>query len=136
MFGPALNGQLSFFDQQRAAIREGREMKLFEDEWRSPLSLITAACALVGLADSDVEGIVHVGGPERMSRWEMGLRLAEALGGNPAPLARARQSDVAFPEPRPRDVSLDSTYWRSLFPQHPWPTWSDAVRELGLKAGG
>jgi dTDP-4-dehydrorhamnose reductase len=110
-------------------------MELFEDEWRSPLSLMTAASALVELAGSSLEGIVHVGGPERMSRWEMGQRLAESLGCDPTPLARARQSDVPFPEPRPRDVSLDSTHWRSLFPSHPWPTWSDAVHELGMNAG-
>jgi dTDP-4-dehydrorhamnose reductase len=132
MFGPSLNGQLSFFDRQREALRRGQPLTLFTDEWRTPLSLLTAARALVELADSPVTGLVHIGGPERMSRWEMGLRLAESLGCNPGTLAAGRQRDAPMPEPRPQDVSLDSTHWRTLFPQLPWPTWEPAMAEFGM----
>jgi dTDP-4-dehydrorhamnose reductase len=134
LFGPSLNGRPSFFDQQCTALREGRALKLFEDEWRTPLSLATAASALIELAVSPYCGTLHLGGPERMSRWEMGQRLARTLGCDPSPVVRCRQTDVQVPEPRPQDVSLDSSCWRALFPQHPWPTWEDAVRELGLGA--
>src|SRR5262245_1087990 len=48
LFGPSLNGRVAFFDQQLQAVREGRPLKLFEDEWRTPLSLKTAAAALLG----------------------------------------------------------------------------------------
>jgi dTDP-4-dehydrorhamnose reductase len=129
LFGPSLTGRRSFFDQQLAALRERRPLPLFVDEWRTPLALHTAAQALVALAQSDFVGLLHLGGPERMSRLEMGQRLAALLGLDPSPLVPARR-DSAPGEPRPRDVSLDSGRWRRLCPAHPWPGWEEAVREM------
>jgi len=136
LFGPALNGRPSFFDQQAAALGTRQPLTLFTDEYRTPLSLITAASALVELARSEVTGVIHLGGPERMSRWEMGERLAQSLNLDPRPLRKGRQRDGKFPEARPADVSLDSTRWRTLFPHHPWPGWDEAVRELAMSVPG
>ena len=110
LFGPTRTARRGFFDAQLATLREGKELTLFDDEWRTPLSLRAAAEALLAIARSTFRGIIHVGGPERMSRLEMGERLALHLG---------LQADLLIPssrtsmvgEPRPRDVSLD----RSLF---------------------
>jgi dTDP-4-dehydrorhamnose reductase len=133
LFGPTLTGRPSFFDQQAAALRERRPLKLFEDEWRTPLSLLTAARSLAALAASDVCGTLHLGGPERLNRLEMGQRLAEFLGLDASVLVPARRGDVRAPEPRPRDTSLLSTRWRELFPHLPWPEWREALRQM--KAG-
>jgi dTDP-4-dehydrorhamnose reductase len=75
---------------------------------------------------------LHLGGPERMSRLEMGQRLAEYLGVSTEWICAMRREEAASDEPRPRDVSLDSSRWRKLFPQLPWPTWEDALRDLSL----
>lgn len=130
LFGPTLIAQPSFFDQQWAALRLGQPLRLFADEWRTPLSLALAAQALLGLAASDFTGLVHIGGPERLSRLEMGLRLAKYLRLDPAPLLACRRADVSASEPRPRDTSLDSSLWRQLFPQQPWPTWEEALADM------
>jgi dTDP-4-dehydrorhamnose reductase len=131
LFGPTLIDRRSFFDEQLAALREGRTCTLFSDEWRTPLSLPTAARALVALSESGHAGVLHLGGPERMSRVEMGRRLAAFAGADASVIVPALRGDVAAPEPRPRDVSLDSSRWRGLFPQQPWPTWEEALRETG-----
>jgi dTDP-4-dehydrorhamnose reductase len=72
LFGPTLIGRPSFFDEQVVALRQRRPRTLFSDELRTPLSLPTAARGLVALAESDQLGVLHLGGPERMSRLEMG----------------------------------------------------------------
>jgi dTDP-4-dehydrorhamnose reductase len=133
LFGPSLNGRAAFFDQQLQALREGRPLKLFEDEWRTPLSLKTAAEALLALAESDRTGLLHIGGPERMSRLEMGQRLAAHLGRDPSVFIPARRDDVPTAEPRPRDTSLNCARWRSLFPNMPWPKFEDALAEMGVR---
>jgi dTDP-4-dehydrorhamnose reductase len=130
LYGPSLNGQPSFFDEQAGALRGGRPVTLFADEWRTPLDLPTAARALLALARSDVAGLLHIGGPERMSRLEMGRRLAEFLGTPGTGIVAARRADVPSPEPRPRDVSLDSSRWRDLFPPIAWPAWGEALPQL------
>jgi dTDP-4-dehydrorhamnose reductase len=128
LFGRALTGRPSFFDQQADALRGGRPVTLFADEWRTPLHLATAARALVALARADFSGVLHVGGPERLSRLEMGRRLARFLGADPGVIVPALRADAPAPEPRPRDVSLGSSLWRRLFPALPWPGWEEALR--------
>jgi dTDP-4-dehydrorhamnose reductase len=120
LYGPSINGRASFFDEQTAALREGRKVTLFTDEWRTPLDLTTAARALVALASSDRAGIFHIGGPERLSRYEMGARLAAALGADASAIVAATRGGVAAAEPRPRDTSLNSSRWRAAFPSVPW----------------
>ncbi len=130
LFGPSLTGRPSFFDQQVAALRAGRPVALFADEWRTPISLCTAAAALVEVARSDYTGRLHVGGPERLSRLEMGRKLAEFLGVSPACIAATERAAAPAAEPRPRDTSLDSSRWRTRFPHLPWPAWREALLEL------
>jgi dTDP-4-dehydrorhamnose reductase len=136
LFGPTLTGRPSFFDEQALALRQRRPCTLFADEWRTPLSLPAAARALVALAEADCTGVLHLGGPERMSRLEMGRRLAASLGADPSMIVAANRDDVPAPEPRPRDTSLDSSRWRGLFPRLPWPTWDEAMREMLQISGG
>jgi dTDP-4-dehydrorhamnose reductase len=126
--GPSLSGQPSFFDQQIEALRTARPVTLFADEWRTPVHLATAAAALLALASSDVTGILHVGGPERLSRLEMGRRMAAWLGVSGETIVACRRQDVPSAESRPRDVSLDSSRWRGLFPTLPWPGFDESLR--------
>lgn len=132
LFGPTLIGRPTFFDQQLAALRKRRPITLFTDEWRTPLSYVTAARALLALVRSDFHGTLHLGGPERMSRLEMGQRLAAPLNADPSVFVAARREEVPADEPRPRDTSLDAARWRRAFPDHPWPAWEDALREMGV----
>jgi dTDP-4-dehydrorhamnose reductase len=117
LFGPTRTARRGFFDGMVDALRsrESAPMRLFEDEWRTPLSLRRAAEALQLLVGSDVTGIVNVGGPERMSRLEMGQRLARVLCVQDARIERTSRTSASG-EPRPRDVSLDSRAFRERFP--------------------
>jgi dTDP-4-dehydrorhamnose reductase len=132
LFGPSVVGRPYFFDQQVTSLRQRRPMRLFMDEWRTPLSLAAAARALVSLARSPFVGLLHLGGPERMSRLEMGQRLARYLGVDASTILASSRDSITAAEPRPRDVSLDSSHWRELFPQEPWPDWEEALKEMGL----
>lgn len=130
LFGPSLVTRSSFFDEQITSWQQGRSVALFEDEWRTPLSLATAARAIIGFLDSDQTGVLHLGGPERMSRLEMGRRLARYLGLSNARIESTSRNCLPALEPRPRDTSLDSTRWRQAFPGVAWPTYDDALAEL------
>lgn len=121
----------NFFEQQLEALRNGSPMTLFEDEWRTPICASVAASALIALAESNTTGILHLGGPERMSRWEMGLRLAQFLGRDARVFHPTRRSDMPG-DPRPADVSLNSSPWRKLFPRMHWPNFEEALQDLLL----
>jgi dTDP-4-dehydrorhamnose reductase len=135
LFGPSLNGRPSFFDQQVAALQTGKPITLFADEWRTPLSLLSAARALIQLAKSEVTGILHLGGPERLSRLEMGQKLAKHLRVASPNIQAVRRQDMPGNELRPRDTSLNSDRCLCFLKQATffnWPKFEDAIREMGL----
>lgn len=130
LFGPTLIGRPTFFDQQLSALRQGQRVTLFCDEWRTPLDLLTTARGLLTLVESPPAGLLHMGGPERMSRLEMGLKLARSLACDPACLVSISRTQAPAAEPRPRDLSLDSSRWRHLYPHSEWPAWDEALAQL------
>ncbi len=87
----------------RAELAAGRVVPLFTNEYRTPLHAADAARALVEhLVVPDGPPLLHFAGPERVSRWELGVRFATAHG---LPLAALQPSECQDPL-RPRDVSL------------------------------
>jgi dTDP-4-dehydrorhamnose reductase len=134
LYGPSHNGRASFFSQLVDSAKNGVKTRLFHDEWRTPLGLATAAEAIVEIALSDVTGLLHVGGHERMSRVEMGQRLAAHLGVSDEFIEKT--SRLSAPgEPQPRDTSLDCAHWRSLFPRQAWPSFEESLIAMGVTSG-
>jgi dTDP-4-dehydrorhamnose reductase len=108
MFGvPGPHAQ-SFIQPFIRAMREGKELRLFVDEYRTPVNGATASAGLL-LALEKVHGLIHLGGRERVSRHEFGVLIAEVLELRNARISECRQKDVPMPAPRPSDVSLDSS---------------------------
>lgn len=107
MFGAAIPPATSFMQSFIQTLREGKELSLFIDEFRTPVSGKTAAQGLL-LALQKVNGIIHLGGKERVSRYDFGRLLIEVLQ-LPDGLKACSQNDLKMAAPRPPDVSLDST---------------------------
>ncbi len=126
MHGPCLRGPGGFFEQQRLSLEAGETSRLFEDEFRTPLAYDEAARGLVEIADLDHRGLLHFGGSERLSRLEMGTALARHLGFPEQLLEAISSSDINFPEPRPKDVSLNSAATYQLL------NWTPSTYQEGL----
>jgi dTDP-4-dehydrorhamnose reductase len=122
LFGPSKCGRESYFGQTLAAIRAGRSQTLFDDEFRTPIDLATAAQVLVRLAETGTTGLIHVAGAERMSRFELIRRASAALGLDVQLVRANRRAEAVLAEPRPADVSLDCTRLLALWPDLKRPT--------------
>jgi dTDP-4-dehydrorhamnose reductase len=116
LYGPNPSGRPGFFDLAIEALRRGESRPFFRDEFRTPLDYRTAAAALMQLAESGAVGIVHVGGRERLSRYELMRRAAAVLGIEPGLVRHGSQSETTLPEPRPADASLDTSRLDMLCP--------------------
>lgn len=108
MFGNATPTATSFVQSFLKTLQEGKELKLFVDEFRTPVSALTAAQGLL-LAVEKVRGIIHLGGKERISRYDFGRALVEIFEIPAAKIEASRQKDVKMAAPRASDVSLDSS---------------------------
>lgn len=62
------------------SLRKGREVSLFTDQVASPTYVPYCAAALIELMRKGSRGIYHVSGPECVSRYDFGLKIAGALG--------------------------------------------------------
>lgn len=113
MFGDGGPAAKSFIHPMLESLRKGQELALFTDEFRTPVSGQTAAKGLL-LALEKVSGRIHLGGKERISRYEFFRLLVEVLGLDEAKIITCRQQDVKMAAPRPPDVSLDSSKAYSL----------------------
>jgi dTDP-4-dehydrorhamnose reductase len=89
------------------ALAGEREVAFFEDEYRSPVAVGDLAAALLELCDSDAAGVLHVAGPEPVTRLAFARAIAAAAGADPDLLRAGRSADQ--PVRRPRYCALDSS---------------------------
>jgi dTDP-4-dehydrorhamnose reductase len=74
--GVSPSGNRSFNEQVRKLLQPaGQGMKLFTDEFRSPIPAVETARAVWELAGKKRVGIFHVAGAEKLSRWQIGQLL-------------------------------------------------------------
>ena len=108
MFGDAGPVAESFIQPLLTAIHSGIEVNLFVDEYRTPVSGRNAAEGMM-IALNKLSGIIHLGGLERISRYEFGKMLVKLFKIEHAKFNPLKQKDINMPAPRPPDVSLDSS---------------------------
>jgi len=106
MFGPSGPVAKSILQTLIQATERRQELHLFVDEFRTPISAHTAASGVL-LALEKVKGIIHLGGKERISRYDLGRLMADVLNLN-AKLIPCSQDDIDMIAPRPPDVSLEN----------------------------
>lgn len=102
------------------ALRAGRRLRLFTDEYRTPVDPESIAQGIAHLLRGTASGRFHLAGAERISRFELGRRVAALLGLSPDAIEAARQADHPGRR-RPPDLSLDISRARSLLGFSPRP---------------
>jgi dTDP-4-dehydrorhamnose reductase len=90
-----------------ANLKSKKPVKLFTDQFRTPVSLTDAAGIIVSLASTDLKSeIINLGGLERVSRSELGEILC-SLGGFDKNLIQKITMDDIPNFPKVEDVSLN-----------------------------
>jgi dTDP-4-dehydrorhamnose reductase len=111
--GPSPRGNRGLEEKLGAVLREGRAVKLFVDEFRCPIAACDLAAAMLELADLPLTGVFHLVGSERLSRHEIGMRIARHFGWPTAGIEAKSTRDVPMDPPRPADLVLDNNKARS-----------------------
>src|SRR5262245_21057943 len=74
--GTSPTGDRGFDEQLVKAWQSGQRLRLFIDEFRSPIHAEMTARAVWELVTQRKTGIYHIAGSERLSRWQIGQLLA------------------------------------------------------------
>jgi len=108
-------------EQVLRALRARRPITLYVDEYRTPVDPESVADAVARLLARAGSGVYHLGGPERISRHELGRRVARAFDLSDEGLLAGSQADHTGPDRRAPDVSLDSSRARRELGWEPRP---------------
>jgi dTDP-4-dehydrorhamnose reductase len=115
----SLNGGISragnrgFNEQLRLALQSGKPMKMFTDEFRSPIPAVETARAVWELTGRNCAGIYHVAGAERLSRWQIGQLLLPRWPEIKTGIEPGLAKDFPGP-PRAPDTSLNISKAQSI----------------------
>ena len=113
LYGIGIGNKRNHFQQMYESLKAGNPVKLFSDQYRTPLSFLEAARIIIKLCDKNVKTeVVNVGGKERVSRVEMGEILCSITGFDNNLIQKISMNDI--PDyPAVEDVSLDTSKLKS-----------------------
>lgn len=119
VYGWSVNGAHSFFESMVKGMINYRKYTGFIDEFRTPISVYDLCSIIFMLADQSWRGgLFHVGGPDRISRYEFALRVCRRFG-FPNAIVEPRISNEILPgNLRPKDCSMKSRKIISALPIH------------------
>jgi dTDP-4-dehydrorhamnose reductase len=95
-------------------FNQGKEVKLFYDQFRTPLSLFDASRIIANLCSKDIQGeVINFGGLERVSRLEFGEMFCKIAKFDNNLIIKTSMNDI--PDfPAVEDVSMNTDKLQSL----------------------
>jgi len=114
LYGFGLNHSRCHFQTMYEDLKNGKPVKLFTDQFRTPISLADASQIITQLLKMDLKSeTINVGGTDRVSRYELGEMLCSSAGLDKNLLQKITIDDIPnFPEVK--DVSLNTEKLQSL----------------------
>lgn len=103
--GSSPTGDRSFVEDMSRTAQRTRSLVLFTDEYRTPVPAGVVARAVWELLDRQRPGLYHLGGNDRLSRWEIGELLASWYPELADCRKRGSVADYRGPK-RPPDLSM------------------------------
>ena len=135
IFGWNAQRKLSLAEWILANYQAGNKTPGFTDAYFCPLLVNDLVDALEALAAIPLTGVVNVAGKDRISKFEFARRLAIASCLDPERVIASTLADAKFAAPRPSDLSLDTSFARSLGLRIPTAD-EGLARFLALRASG
>src|SRR3989304_6503464 len=131
MFGFGLNGSTCFFHQMYDKLKSGDKVKVFHDQYRSPLSVLEAARIINFLCESEIKiEVINFGGTERLSRYDFAVMVCNVAGFDESLLEKTSMYDLPN-LPHVADVSMNTEKLQSF--RFTLKSTEEAIREIICK---
>jgi dTDP-4-dehydrorhamnose reductase len=100
-------------------VRLGEELKLINDQFMTPTHLENFTKMLTEIIEIKYKGIIHLAGPERMSRYDFAKKLVSLSNFKNASLIPVSYNEFDFSKKMPKDSSLNTQKASSLLHNTP-----------------
>jgi dTDP-4-dehydrorhamnose reductase len=100
-------------------LKAGTPLDIITDQYTSPTYVPNLSRMLIEIASRNIQGILHVSGATRISRYDMAEMVAEKLNLDKKLLRPTNMADMNWTAKRPRDSSLDVSKATSLLKEKP-----------------
>lgn len=104
--GPAWKPSLS--DLILTRLKAGEIFNGFSDVYYTPIAVTLASEWLIDMVEARLAGTFHLGGGDRISKYDFAVALAKAAGLDTANIRSGRVADAKLTAPRPNEMSMSS----------------------------
>jgi len=113
MFGNSFGDKPNILQQILKKLSSAETLNLFTDEYRSVASARDVCSGLILCMDQPGK-IFHLGGDEKISRYDFGKMVCEVFGNDNKLIVKSKQREVKMPAARPKDVSMVNEKAKSI----------------------
>lgn len=107
IYGFSRTESQTFSEIMLERTKKGGSVQLFTDQFRTPILVDNLAAVLLELADSDYCGTLHLGSPDRISRYEFGILFAKYFSISSNLLIPTQMKNYQSKAARPKDTSFN-----------------------------
>ncbi len=100
-------------------IESNKEIKVLTDQYTSPTYVPNLSKMIIEVSTKQINGIIHLAGSTRISRYDFAVMIAEKLGLDRSLLLKAKTEDMSWKAKRPKDSSLDVTKATEILNEKP-----------------
>ena len=89
------------------------------DQYTSPTYVPNLSKMIIEVSTKQFNGIIHLAGSTRISRYDFAVMIAGKLGLDKSLLLKAKTEDMSWKAKRPKDSSLDVTKATEILNEKP-----------------
>lgn len=128
------SGKVNFALWLLESMGKGETVRVVTDQYITPTLNTNLALMVLELAERKLDGLYHLAGATRISRYDFAVKIARTFGLDADLIIKSRMSEMKWAAKRPDDSSLDtSKACRSLISK-PWNI-EEALRTLKKEIG-
>lgn len=114
------SGKINFALWILEKLQKGEQIRIVTDQYVSPTLNTNLAGMLLEAGEQRREGIYHLAGATRISRYDLACRLADVFGLERSLIIPAKMADLCWKARRPMDSSMDVSKATRLLNEKPW----------------
>ncbi|MDH3203050.1 MAG: dTDP-4-dehydrorhamnose reductase [Nitrosopumilus sp.] len=103
----------------KESLESKKEINVLTDQFTSPTYVPNLSKMIIEVATKQINGIIHLAGASRISRYELASMIAEKLNLDKKLLLKAKTEEMNWKAKRPKDSSLDVSKATEILDEKP-----------------